>query len=381
MSQKLLVPDIGEFEKVEVIELLVKVGDQINLNDPVVTIESDKSSVEIPSTLSGVVESVNIKVGDKVSKGDLLLNISSSKDKNTEKLIPKDTESIIKQAETVLKKNVTDKKSVERKKDTIIQVTNENDIDPLETKDWLESLSAVVEKDGNERAHFLIKELINKAYLEGANIPYTQNTPYINTIPPEAEVKSNGDQNIERRIRSLIRWNAAAMVVRANKKFPELGGHIGTFASAATLYDVGMNHFWRAKNNKFGGDLVYFQGHSAPGMYARAFLEGRLNEKQLDSFRQEVKPGGLSSYPHPWLMPKFWQFPTVSMGLGPMLAIYQARYMKYLINRGLIKDEGRKVWAFLGDGEMDEPESLGAIGLAAREKLDCKGEWKNYPGT
>ena len=370
MSQKLLVPDIGEFEKVEVIELLVKVGDQINLNDPVVTIESDKSSVEIPSTLSGVVESVNIKVGDKVSKGDLLLNISSSKDKNTEKLIPKDTESIIKQAETVLKKNVTDKKSVERKKDTIIQVTNENDIDPLETKDWLESLSAVVEKDGNERAHFLIKELINKAYLEGANIPYTQNTPYINTIPPEAEVKSNGDQNIERRIRSLIRWNAAAMVVRANKKFPELGGHIGTFASAATLYDVGMNHFWRAKNNKFGGDLVYFQGHSAPGMYARAFLEGRLNEKQLDSFRQEVKPGGLSSYPHPWLMPKFWQFPTVSMGLGPMLAIYQARYMKYLINRGLIKDEGRKVWAFLGDGEMDEPESLGAIGLAAREKLD-----------
>ena len=160
------------------------------------------------------------------------------------------------------------------------------------------------------------------------------------------------------------------MVVRANKKNPELGGHIGTFASAATLYDVGMNHFWRAKNNKFGGDLIYFQGHSAPGMYARAFLEGRLNEKQLDSFRQEVKPGGLSSYPHPWLMPKFWQFPTVSMGLGPMLAIYQARYMKYLINRGLIKDEGRKVWAFLGDGEMDEPESMGAIGLAAREKLD-----------
>ena len=169
---------------------------------------------------------------------------------------------------------------------------------------------------------------------------------------------------------SLIRWNAAAMVVRANKKFPELGGHIGTFASAATLYDVGMNHFWRAKNNKFGGDLVYFQGHSAPGMYARAFLEGRLNEKQLDSFRQEVNTDGLSSYPHPWLMPKFWQFPTVSMGLGPMLAIYQARYMKYLINRGLIKDEGRKVWAFLGDGEMDEPESMGAIGLAAREKLD-----------
>ena len=256
------------------------------------------------------------------------------------------------------------------KKQSTIQVVNGTDIDPLETQDWLESLSAVISKDGNQRAHFLIKELINKAYREGANIPYTQNTPYINTIPPEAEVKSSGDQNIERRIRSLIRWNAAAMVVRANKKHPELGGHIGTFASAATLYDVGMNHFWRAKNNKFGGDLIYFQGHSAPGMYARAFLEGRLNEKQLDSFRQEVKPGGLSSYPHPWLMPKFWQFPTVSMGLGPMLAIYQARYMKYLINRGLIKDEGRKVWAFLGDGEMDEPESMGAIGLAARENLD-----------
>ena len=198
----------------------------------------------------------------------------------------------------------------------------------------------------------------------------SRNTPYINTIPPEEEKKLPGDQNIERKIRSLIRWNAAAMVVRANKKNPELGGHIGTFASAATLYDVGMNHFWRAKNNKFGGDLIYFQGHSAPGIYARSYLEGRLTEKQLDNFRQEVKPGGLSSYPHPWLMPEYWQFPTVSMGLGPMLAIYQARFMKYLINRGLIKDEGRKVWAFLGDGEMDEPESLGAIGLAAREKLD-----------
>ena len=160
------------------------------------------------------------------------------------------------------------------------------------------------------------------------------------------------------------------MVVRANKKNPELGGHIGTFASAATLYDVGMNHFWRAKNNKFGGDLIYFQGHSAPGIYARAFLEGRINEKELDHFRQEIKPGGLSSYPHPWLMPKFWQFPTVSMGLGPIMSIYQARFNKYLINRGLLKDEGRKIWCFLGDGETDEPESLGAIGLAAREKLD-----------
>ena len=175
---------------------------------------------------------------------------------------------------------------------------------------------------------------------------------------------------MERKIRSLIRWNAAAMVVRANQKNPELGGHIGTFASAATLYDVGMNHFWRAKNNKFGGDLIYFQGHSAPGMYARAFLEGRITSKQLDNFRQEVSPGGLSSYPHPWLMPKFWQFPVVSMGLGAMMAIYQARFTKYLINRGLLKNEGRKIWCFLGDGETDEPESLGAIGLATREKLD-----------
>jgi len=374
MTTKLVVPDIGDFENVEVIELLVKTGDQININDPVVTIESDKSSVEIPSTVSGKIDLINVKVGDKVSKGDLLLSITSPKEATPEKEIPKDTDNIIKQAEEVLKvekkKEIIHKEKSSKKESLKIQVTDDSDIDPLETQDWLESLSAVVEKDGKERAHFLIKELINKAYREGANIPHTQTTPYINTIPPEAEVKSNGDQNVERRIRSLIRWNAAAMVVRANKKFPELGGHIGTFASAATLYDVGMNHFWRAKNNKFGGDLIYFQGHSAPGMYARAFLEGRLSEKQLDSFRQEVNPGGLSSYPHPWLMPNFWQFPTVSMGLGPMLAIYQARYMKYLINRGLIKDEGRKVWAFLGDGEMDEPESLGAIGLAAREKLD-----------
>jgi pyruvate dehydrogenase E1 component len=289
MSEKLLVPDIGEFENVEVIEILVKPGDQIKENDPVVTIESDKSSVEIPSILSGKVESVEVKVGDKVSEGDLLLNLSSSKTLSKSTL-PKDTENIIKQAETALaktkEKEIIYQEPVIEKKQSSIQIINGADIDPLETQDWLESLSAVISKDGNQRAHFLIKELINKAYREGANIPYTQNTPYINTIPPEAEVKSNGDQNIERRIRSLIRWNAAAMVVRANKKFPELGGHIGTFASAATLYDVGMNHFWRAKNNKFGGDLVYFQGHSAPGMYARAFLEGRLNEKQLDSFRQ-----------------------------------------------------------------------------------------------
>ena len=373
MTEKLLVPDIGDFENVEVIELLVKEGQEIKKNDPVVTIESDKSSVEIPSIFSGKVESISVKVGDKVSKGDLLINISSDNIVSKTESVPKETENLIQEAESSLKKNQDQNaplKNIVKEKDKKIEVINEGDIDPLETSEWLESLSAVIEKDGNHRAHYLIKELINKAYMEGANIPYTQNTPYINTIPVNEEKKSNGDQNIERRIRSLIRWNAAAMVVRANKKFPELGGHIGTFASAATLYDVGMNHFWRAKNNKFGGDLIYFQGHSAPGMYARAFLEGRLNEKQLDSFRQEVNPGGLSSYPHPWLMPNFWQFPTVSMGLGPMLAIYQARFMKYLINRGLIKDEGRKVWAFLGDGEMDEPESLGAIGLAAREKLD-----------
>ena len=364
MTEKLLVPDIGDFENVEIIELLVKEGQDIKKNDPVVTIESDKSSVEIPSLFSGKIDSIEVKVGDKVSKGDVILNIlNTDTTSSSSKVIPKDTENLIKEAENALKKT-------QEQKPEIIQVVNKGDIDPLETNDWLESLSAVIEKDGNQRANYLIKELINKAYMKGANIPYTQSTPYINSIPVNEEKKSSGDQNIERRIRSLIRWNAAAMVVRANKKFPELGGHIGTFASAATLYDVGMNHFWRAKNNNFGGDLVYFQGHSAPGMYARAFLEGRLNEKQLDSFRQEVNPGGLSSYPHPWLMPNFWQFPTVSMGLGPMLAIYQARYMKYLINRGLIKDEGRKVWAFLGDGEMDEPESLGAIGLAAREKLD-----------
>ena len=288
MSEKLLVPDIGDFENVEVIEILVKAGDTIEKNDPVVTIESDKSSVEIPSIISGKIDVVNVKVGDKVSKGDLLLSITSSTSSLTQSTLPKDTENIIKQAEEAMVANKeeqtnTPEPSIENKQSTI-EVLNKADTDPLETQDWLESLSAVISKDGNQRAHFLIKELINKAYREGANIPYTQNTPYINTIPPEAEVKSGGDQNIERRIRSLIRWNAAAMVVRANKKYPELGGHIGTFASAATLYDVGMNHFWRAKNNKFGGDLIYFQGHSTPGMYARAFLEGRLNEKQLDSF-------------------------------------------------------------------------------------------------
>jgi len=226
MSEKLLVPDIGDFEEVEVIEVLAKQGDQLNINDPVITIESDKSSVEIPSTLTGKIEKVEVKVGDKVSKGDLILNIASLAENKKENPIPKDTESIIKQAEAAMAKQKNETKvahqSAQKKEQSTIQVTNGKDTDPLETQDWLESLSAVISKDGNQRAHFLIKELINKAYREGANIPYTQNTPYINTIPPEAEVKSNGDQNIERRIRSLIRWNAAAMVVRANKKFPEL---------------------------------------------------------------------------------------------------------------------------------------------------------------
>ncbi len=380
MENKLLVPDIGDFEKVEIIEILVKKGDKIKKNDPIVTLESDKSSVEVPSVSEGEIENVNVKIGDKVSKGDLLITLKNTSkpeekpEEKSEEKIPPVTEKIIQEAEKTLVLNEEfEKPKVDiGKKESFkkIEVKNVGDIDPVETQEWMESLSAVLDKDGKHRAQFLIKQLIEHSYKEGSDLVLSRNTPYINTIPPEEEFKSPGDQNLERRIRSLIRWNAAAMVVRANKKNPELGGHIGTFASAATLYDVGMNHFWRAKNNKFGGDLIYFQGHSAPGMYARAYLEGRINEKELDRFRQEVKPGGLSSYPHPWLMPKFWQFPTVSMGLGPIMSIYQARFNKYLINRGLLKDEGRKIWCFLGDGETDEPESLGAIGLAAREKLD-----------
>ena len=377
MSLELLVPDIGDFENVEIIEILVKKGDKINKNDSVVTLESDKSSVEVPSTFEGIIENIKVKIGDKVSKGDLILTLSSSENqinKSSEKQkidekIPPVTEKIIQEAEGSIKK-IEEKIEDKKIENEVKMIISKDDIDPVETKEWLDSLSAVLQNDGSERAHFLIKQLIDQSYKAGSKIPHTQTTPYVNTIPPEEEKRSPGDQNIERKLRSLIRWNAAAMVVRANKKYPELGGHIGTFASAATLYDVGMNHFWRAKNNKFGGDLVYFQGHSAPGMYARAFLEGRVNEREMDRFRQEVKPGGLSSYPHPWLMPKFWQFPTVSMGLGPIMSIYQARFNKYLINRGLLKDEGRKIWCFLGDGETDEPESLGAIGLAAREKLD-----------
>ncbi len=249
-------------------------------------------------------------------------------------------------------------------------VMQPQDIDSQETQEWLEAMAAVIENEGIERAHFLLEQLIEEARHAGANLPYSANTAYVNTIPPHLEKHNPGDQSIESRIRSYIRWNAAAMVVRANRKSSELGGHLASFASAATLYDVGFNHFWRAPSPEHGGDLVYFQGHSSPGIYARAFMEGRLTEEDLERFRQEVDGDGLSSYPHPWLMPDFWQFPTVSMGLGPIMSIYQARFMKYMQHRGLAHAGDRKVWAFLGDGETDEPETLGAISLASREKLD-----------
>jgi pyruvate dehydrogenase E1 component len=245
-----------------------------------------------------------------------------------------------------------------------------DDLDATETREWLDALDAVIENEGVERAHYLIERLVDKARRSGANLPYKANTAYINTIPPHLEVRTPGDSGLEHRIRSFIRWNAMAMVVQANKVSSEYGGHIASFASSATLYEVGFNHFFRAPSKDHGGDLVFFQGHSSPGIYARAFLEGRLTEDHLRRFRQEVEKGGLSSYPHPWLMPDFWQFPTVSMGLGPIMAIYQARFMKYLQDRGILDTEDRKVWCFCGDGEMDEPESMGAISLAGREKLD-----------
>jgi pyruvate dehydrogenase E1 component len=245
------------------------------------------------------------------------------------------------------------------------------DIDAIETEEWLEALDAVVENDGPQRAHDLVERVVERARLRGAAIEYVGPTPYVNTIRREDEPPLPGDPSLERRVRSLIRWNAIAMILRANKESSELGGHIASYQSAALLYEIGFNHFWHAPGAKQGGDLVYIQGHSSPGIYARAYLEGRLTEEQLGGFRQEVsRPGGVSSYPHPWLMPDFWQFPTVSMGLGPIMAIYQARFMRYLTDRGLADTSGRKVWAFLGDGETDEPESLGAIALAGREKLD-----------
>lgn len=244
------------------------------------------------------------------------------------------------------------------------------DIDPQETQEWLDALETVLINEGAERAHFLLEKLVEKTRRTGAYLPYSANTAYINTIPTGREERSPGNHALEHRIRSYIRWNAAAMVLRANRH-TNVGGHIASFASAATLYDVGYNHFWRAASEQKEGDLVYVQGHSSPGIYARAFLLDELTLEQMDNFRQEVDDSNsLSSYPHPWLMPDFWQFPTVSMGLGPLMAIYQARFMKYLGARNLAKTDDRKVWALMGDGEMDEPESLGAVSLGAREKLD-----------
>jgi pyruvate dehydrogenase E1 component len=244
------------------------------------------------------------------------------------------------------------------------------DIDPAETQEWLAALESVLREEGPERAQFLLNQLQNQAASSGVMLDVGRNTPYINSIPTAEEKPIPPDNGVAQRIQALIRWNAVAMVVRAGKKAAELGGHIATYASAAILYEVGFNHFFNGPEFKKGGDLLYIQGHSSPGIYARAFLEGRLSEKQLENFRQEVEADGLSSYPHPWLMPNFWQFATVSMGLGPLQAIYQARFLKYLHNRELQDTEGRKVWAFLGDGETDEPESLGAIDIAVREKLD-----------
>ena len=244
------------------------------------------------------------------------------------------------------------------------------DTDIQETQEWIDSLNSVIESDGAERAHYLIEMMIDQARRSGSNLPYNATTSYVNTIPTHLQQKHPGDPDMERRIRAIIRWNAVMTVLRANEKSPGIGGHIASFQSSATLYDVGFNHFFRAPNENFDGDLVYFQGHSSPGIYARAFLEGRMSEEQLSNFRMESQGNGLSSYPHPWLMPDFWQFPTVSMGLGPIMGIYQARFLKYLHDRGIADTSDRKVWVFCGDGEMDEPESLGAISLAAREKLD-----------
>ena len=246
-----------------------------------------------------------------------------------------------------------------------------SELDELELKEWLESLEYVLQSGGPEKVKELLHNLDTYAQEAGVELPFTANTPHINTIPKSAQPPFPGGREIERRIKSLIRWNAMAMVVRANKEENGIGGHISTYASAATLYEIGFNHFFRGKDSNHDGDIVYFQGHAAPGIYARAFLEGRITKEQLKNFRRELKPGGgLSSYPHPWLMPDFWEFPTVSMGLGPIQAIYQARFNRYLEDRGLKKPSDQKVWAFLGDGETDEPEALGAISLAAREKLD-----------
>src|SRR5262245_37553217 len=245
-----------------------------------------------------------------------------------------------------------------------------NDHDPTETQEWIDSLRAVVHYQGPARGAFLLGKLREEALRSSAMPPFLATTPYRNTIAVEREEKPSWDREIEHKIRSAIRWNAVAIILRANKESSELGGHIASFQSSALLYDIGFEHFWQAPSEKHGGDLIFVQGHVSPGIYARAFVEGRLSEAQLLNFRQEAAGKGIPSYPHPWLMPDFWQFPTVSMGLGPLMAIYQARFLKYLEGRGLAQTENRKVWAFLGDGECDEPESLGAISLAGRERLD-----------
>ena len=247
---------------------------------------------------------------------------------------------------------------------------NHKDIDPQETQEWLESIDDALEEHGYERARFLLEELVDYAQAKGARLPFNTNTPFINTIQPVDEPDYPGDKEIERKIKSIIRWNAMAMVVRANTNTPGIGGHISTYASSANLYEVAFNHFFKGPDHPSGGDLVFFQGHGSPGQYSRAFLEGRFTEKNLESFRRELTPGGLSSYPHPYLMPNFWQFATVSMGLGPIMAIYQARFLGYISDRGIVEKSDRKVWAFLGDGEMDEPESKGALTLASKEELD-----------
>src|ERR1700685_4421618 len=244
------------------------------------------------------------------------------------------------------------------------------DLDPAETNEWLESIDSVLKAQGADRAHFLLERLIDYTRRAGAYLPFKPNTAYVNTIPTGLEREYPGNRALERRIESYIRWNAMARVGQANRQSSEYGGHISTYASSATLYEVGFNHFWRAPSERHPGDLIFIQGHSSPGIYARAYLESRLSENQLRHFRQEVEGDGLSSYPHPWLMPDFWQFPTVSMGLGAMVAVFQARFIRSLEHRGLTKPSDRKVWCFLGDGEMDEPESMGALTMPVREKLD-----------
>jgi len=249
-------------------------------------------------------------------------------------------------------------------------VPKHQDADPVETREWVDAIDSVIETEGVDRARFLLENLIGRMRQAGADLPFSATTPYVNTIPVGAQPQRPSDFKVEGRLSAITRWNAMALVVTANKESTELGGHVASYASAATLYDIGFNHFWHAPADGHGGDLVYMQGHSSPGFYARAYLEGRIDEEHMRHFRQEVDGRGLSSYPHPWLMPDFWQFPTVSMGLGPIMAIYQAKFLRYLEDRGLAKTDGRKVWCFVGDGETDEPESLGSIAMAGREKLD-----------